>query len=233
MGRAQGRPLPATTAHRTGLAPALPRRPRHRRRLPLPARPRACSTPTTPSACSHARTSGSSAPTRSYERSGDVTDVVFPCGWILDDDGDTLRVYYGAADTSVCVATASLSALLDLARAPSVLTSSRRRRGLAQPDYFWPCPSERPTSVGTGPGGSVVGRRPCEAVGETLNELGRKSWARSQWRAAFTTRNSSWPTSRSVSILKAATRVGDSTPRTPIVRRHPRASRVTMASRSQ
>ena len=54
---------------------------------------------------------GPSAP---YERSGDVSDVVFPCGWILDDDGDTVRMYYGAADTSVCVATASLSDLLGL-----------------------------------------------------------------------------------------------------------------------
>jgi predicted GH43/DUF377 family glycosyl hydrolase len=51
-------------------------------------------------------------PHASYERSGDVPDVVFPCGWLLDDDGDTVRIYYGAADTSVCVATASLSALL-------------------------------------------------------------------------------------------------------------------------
>jgi predicted GH43/DUF377 family glycosyl hydrolase len=51
-------------------------------------------------------------PDASYERSGDVSDVVFPCGWVLDDDGDTLRVYYGAADSSVCVATASLAALL-------------------------------------------------------------------------------------------------------------------------
>ena len=31
---------------------------------------------------------------------------------LLDDDGDTLRLYYGAADTSICVATASLAALL-------------------------------------------------------------------------------------------------------------------------
>jgi len=54
---------------------------------------------------------GPSAP---YERAGDVSDVVFPCGWLLDDDDDdTLLVYYGAADSSVCVATASLSALLD------------------------------------------------------------------------------------------------------------------------
>ncbi|MGO9153045.1 MAG: glycosidase, partial [Mycobacterium sp.] len=53
---------------------------------------------------------GPSAP---YERSGDVADVVFPCGWILDDDGDTIRMYYGAADSVVCLATASLEALLD------------------------------------------------------------------------------------------------------------------------
>ncbi len=59
-------------------------------------------------------------PRESYERAGDVSDVVFPCGWVLDDDGDTLFVYYGAADTSVCVATASLSALLTwLGRHPS------------------------------------------------------------------------------------------------------------------
>ncbi|HEU6443801.1 MAG TPA: hypothetical protein VFL61_01955 [Gaiellaceae bacterium] len=51
-------------------------------------------------------------PDAPYERSGDVDQVVFPCGWVLLEDGDTLRLYYGAADTSVCVATASLSALL-------------------------------------------------------------------------------------------------------------------------
>ena len=47
-----------------------------------------------------------------HERTGDVGNVVFPCGWVLLDDADTLRLYYGAADTAVCVATASLSALL-------------------------------------------------------------------------------------------------------------------------
>ena len=53
-------------------------------------------------------------PQAPYERGdGDVSDVVFPCGWLLAEDGDTLRVYYGAADSSVCVATASLSELLD------------------------------------------------------------------------------------------------------------------------
>lgn len=52
-------------------------------------------------------------PHASYERAGDVHDVVFPCGWLLDDDGETIRMYYGAADTTVCMATASLSDLLE------------------------------------------------------------------------------------------------------------------------
>jgi len=52
-------------------------------------------------------------PQELYELYGDVPLVVFPCGWILDDDGDTVRMYYGASDTSICVATASLEALLD------------------------------------------------------------------------------------------------------------------------
>ena len=55
-------------------------------------------------------------PQAPYERSGDVDNVVFPCGWLLDDDGDTIRMYYGAADTSICLATASLAALLERLR---------------------------------------------------------------------------------------------------------------------
>ena len=52
-------------------------------------------------------------PREPYELAGDVPAVVFPCGWAVDDDGDTVRVYYGAADSSICLATASLQALLD------------------------------------------------------------------------------------------------------------------------
>ena len=51
-------------------------------------------------------------PQATYEQSGDVPDVIFPCGWILRDDGDTLHLYYGAADSVVCVATASLAQLM-------------------------------------------------------------------------------------------------------------------------
>jgi predicted GH43/DUF377 family glycosyl hydrolase len=47
-----------------------------------------------------------------YERIGDVPDVVFPCGWIFDDDNRDVRLYYGAADTSVCVATAKLDEII-------------------------------------------------------------------------------------------------------------------------
>lgn len=52
-------------------------------------------------------------PTQPYERGGDVPGVVFPTGWVLDEDGDTLRIYYGAGDSVVALATASLGALLD------------------------------------------------------------------------------------------------------------------------
>ena len=53
---------------------------------------------------------GPSAP---YEVAGDVPGVVFPCGWLLLDDGDTIRMYYGAADTSIAVAEGSVRELLD------------------------------------------------------------------------------------------------------------------------
>jgi predicted GH43/DUF377 family glycosyl hydrolase len=52
-------------------------------------------------------------PCAPYEIAGDVPDVVFPCGWVLDDDGDTVRMYYGAADSCIAIATASLEELLN------------------------------------------------------------------------------------------------------------------------
>jgi predicted GH43/DUF377 family glycosyl hydrolase len=51
-------------------------------------------------------------PEEPYERFGDVGYVVFPCGAILGEDGDTLYVYYGAADTCIAMASASLTELL-------------------------------------------------------------------------------------------------------------------------
>jgi predicted GH43/DUF377 family glycosyl hydrolase len=52
-------------------------------------------------------------PLKPYEREGDVGNVVFPCGYTIGADGDTLNMYYGAADTYICLATGSIKALLD------------------------------------------------------------------------------------------------------------------------
>jgi len=52
-------------------------------------------------------------PEELYEREGDVGNVVFPCGYTIAADGDTMNLYYGAADTSIALATGSIRALLD------------------------------------------------------------------------------------------------------------------------
>ena len=52
-------------------------------------------------------------PQEKYEQIGDVGNVVFPCGWILDQESGQVRLYYGAADTCIGLATASLKELLD------------------------------------------------------------------------------------------------------------------------
>ena len=52
-------------------------------------------------------------PEEPYERRGDVDNVVFPCGTTIAPDGDTLHMYYGAADSSIALATGSIRAILD------------------------------------------------------------------------------------------------------------------------
>jgi predicted GH43/DUF377 family glycosyl hydrolase len=52
------------------------------------------------------------APLAPYERTGDVPNVVFPCGLVHDEATGELRLYYGAADSSICLATARLDELL-------------------------------------------------------------------------------------------------------------------------
>ncbi len=51
-------------------------------------------------------------PEAPYERDGDVANVAFPCGYTIAPDGDTLNLYYGAADTSIALATGSIRQLL-------------------------------------------------------------------------------------------------------------------------
>lgn len=47
------------------------------------------------------------------ERIGDVSNVAFSNGWILDDDNETLFIYYASSDTRMHVATTTISQMLD------------------------------------------------------------------------------------------------------------------------
>jgi predicted GH43/DUF377 family glycosyl hydrolase len=51
-------------------------------------------------------------PDAPYERVGDVDNVVFPCGYTLGDDRDTIHLYYGAADTCIALASGSIREIL-------------------------------------------------------------------------------------------------------------------------
>lgn len=52
-------------------------------------------------------------PETEYELLGDVGNVVFPGGYTIGPDGDTINLYYGAADTCMALATGSVRSLLD------------------------------------------------------------------------------------------------------------------------
>ncbi len=52
-------------------------------------------------------------PKEPYECRGDVPYANFPCGAVVDDQTNLLALYYGAADTSVALATAKIDDLLE------------------------------------------------------------------------------------------------------------------------
>jgi beta-1,4-mannooligosaccharide/beta-1,4-mannosyl-N-acetylglucosamine phosphorylase len=56
------------------------------------------------------------APHELYEQVGDVPNVVFPCAAMVDEPADRVTIYYGGADTVVCMAHAHLSELLAFVR---------------------------------------------------------------------------------------------------------------------
>ncbi len=79
-------------------------------------------------------------PEEEYELYGKVPDVVFPTGATIERD--TIWLYYGAADTTTCVATASLSRLLEELLTPSVsqpLFERSPKNPVLEPvpDHFW------------------------------------------------------------------------------------------------
>ncbi|GGN11119.1 4-O-beta-D-mannosyl-D-glucose phosphorylase [Dyadobacter beijingensis] len=66
------------------------------------------------------------------ERIGDVSNVVFSNGWIMDDDG-TIFIYYGSSDTRLHVAATSVERLLDYVTqtAPDGFTTASSRNKLS------------------------------------------------------------------------------------------------------
>ena len=55
---------------------------------------------------------GSSVRKKTMSSAATSTTSSFPCGTTIAPDGDTLRLYYGAADTSIAMATGSIRAML-------------------------------------------------------------------------------------------------------------------------
>ena len=53
------------------------------------------------------------SPSEEYEIVGDVGYVVFPCGQVVDEVTGNVRLYYGAADSSIGVAHGNLNEMLD------------------------------------------------------------------------------------------------------------------------
>ncbi|HID09992.1 MAG TPA: glycosidase [Candidatus Latescibacteria bacterium] len=61
------------------------------------------------------------SPKENYELIGDVPGVVFPCGVVVNKEGNELMMYYGAADTSVALAIADMGDVMDyIIRCPSI-----------------------------------------------------------------------------------------------------------------
>lgn len=52
-------------------------------------------------------------PQEIYERVGNVDNIIFPCGLVVDEKTNEILLYYGAADTVVALATADLDEVLD------------------------------------------------------------------------------------------------------------------------
>ncbi len=67
---------------------------------------------TRPEVCLQRGNSWMFGPEAPYECSGDVSGVVFPCGQTIGGDGDTINLYYGAADSCMALATGSIRACL-------------------------------------------------------------------------------------------------------------------------
>ena len=102
-------PPPLRTEHGWLVGSTESRRPW---RTPLPCRPRVTALED-PARVLHRAPEWVLGPSAPYERVGDIPNTVFPCGLVHDAPTGEVRLYYGAADTSICLATAQLDELLD------------------------------------------------------------------------------------------------------------------------
>ncbi|MFA6980064.1 MAG: glycoside hydrolase family 130 protein [Ignavibacteriaceae bacterium] len=55
------------------------------------------------------------SPEKDYERIGDVNNVIFSNGWIIEENGD-IKIYYSGADTNICLAETNVDYLLSLCK---------------------------------------------------------------------------------------------------------------------
>jgi len=60
------------------------------------------------------------APQAPYERTGDVPNVAFPCAALVDGDTGRMAIYYGGADTVVCLAFAYVHEVVDFVKSNPV-----------------------------------------------------------------------------------------------------------------
>lgn len=61
------------------------------------------------------------APQEIYECVGDVPNVVFPCAALADEKTGKIAIYYGGADTVVCLAYTTMNELLDFIKSNSII----------------------------------------------------------------------------------------------------------------
>lgn len=54
-------------------------------------------------------------PDLDYERVGDVQNVVFTNGWVVEDNGG-IKIYYSGADSNICLATTTVDYLLSICK---------------------------------------------------------------------------------------------------------------------
>ena len=55
------------------------------------------------------------SPREDYERIGDLPNIIFSTGAIIDDEG-RIRIAYGAADSCICLGVADLNEVIELCK---------------------------------------------------------------------------------------------------------------------